>query len=70
MKFLIYIFCGCVAFIIYVRFLEATSLFVPSREITVTPKQAGLDFEDIYFVTQDHVRLNGCSIFSFDGAIG
>lgn len=64
MKFLIYIFCGCVAFIIYVRFLEASSLFVPSRDVAVTPKQAGLDFEDIYFVTQDHIRLNGWLIKS------
>ncbi len=59
MKFLIYIFCGCVALIVYVRFLEASSLFVPSRDVAVTPGQAGFDFEDIYFVTQDHVRLNG-----------
>lgn len=61
---MIYIFCGCVVFIIYVRFLEASSLFVPSHDIALTPSQAGLDFEDIYFVTQDHVRLNGWLIKS------
>ncbi len=59
MKILVYIAVGCVLLVVYVRFLEAVSLFMPTRKIAVTPSQAGLAFEDIYFSAEDHVRLNG-----------
>ncbi len=45
--------------IIYVRSLEYTSLFHPTRRILSTPRDVGLSYEDIYFSTEDHVRLNG-----------
>ncbi len=59
MKILFYLIAGFVLLIVYVRFLESVSLFYPSRKIQVTPKEAGVAFEDIYFSTADHVRLNG-----------
>ena len=42
-----------------VRYLEKTSIFYPARMISVTPKNFGLHFEDIYFRTKDGVKLNG-----------
>jgi len=59
MKIIFYLFAAFVLLIVYVRFLESVSLFYPSRKIVVTPKEAGIAFEDIYFSTADHVRLNG-----------
>lgn len=59
MKLIIFLIVGFVLLIVYVRFLEAVSLFIPSRKITMTPKEMGLDFEDIYFVAEDHIRING-----------
>lgn len=59
MKILIFLFAGFVCLIVYVRFLESSRLFASTREILATPKEAGLDFEDVYFSTSDHLRLNG-----------
>lgn len=58
MKIILCFFAGFVLVFVYVRYMESVSLFHPSRRITVTPKEAGLAFEDIYFSTADHVRLN------------
>ena len=48
-----------VLFVSYVRYLERKSLFYPAKKIMITPKEVHLDYEDVYFETQDHVRLNG-----------
>jgi len=58
MKILAYLVVGFLFLIIYVRFLESVSLFLPSRKIVATPNDAGMNFEDIYFTTEDHVRIN------------
>jgi hypothetical protein len=34
-------------------------IFFPSAEIEATPKNFGVDYEDVYFTTADGVRLNG-----------
>ncbi|MBF6174356.1 alpha/beta hydrolase [Nocardia blacklockiae] len=33
--------------------------FLPERQVTVTPRQLGLPYEDLYFTAADGVRLNG-----------
>ena len=38
---------------------EDSFIFHPSAEIVQTPRQAGLQFQDLYFTTADGVRLNG-----------
>ncbi|TBR17351.1 alpha/beta hydrolase [bacterium] len=43
----------------YIRYTENRNLFRPSSEIEALPKEAGLDFEDIYFKTDHNVILNG-----------
>jgi len=35
------------------------SIFFPMKAIEATPKDIGLDYEDIYFETRDGVKLNG-----------
>ena len=47
------------AFIFYIRRLERKTLFLPSNQISYTPADIGLRFDDVYFKTNDGVRLNG-----------
>jgi uncharacterized protein len=58
-KILLGIIFLVIAFVAYVRFLEATSIFYPARPIAYTPKALGLPFEDVYFQTADNLKLNG-----------
>lgn len=39
--------------------MEKGLVFFPERAIYVTPEQYGHEFEDVYFETEDRVRLNG-----------
>ena len=48
-----------VLFYAFVRFLEATSLYYPSRDLLMSPRQAGLAFEDVIFTAEDGVKLHG-----------
>ena len=41
--------------------LERHFVFFPTREIERNPSDVGLAFEDVYFVTDDGVTLNGCT---------
>ena len=47
-----------VLLILYVRFLERTSLFAPSKSITLQPDHIGLSFEEVYFLTPDSIKLH------------
>jgi fermentation-respiration switch protein FrsA (DUF1100 family) len=42
-----------------VRYIEAFSVFFPSRELAVSPSLLGLPWEEIYFKTRDNVAVNG-----------
>ena len=48
-----------IAFAGFVRYLEANSIFHPTRDMPATPLSLGLTFEDVYFQAKDNVRLNG-----------
>jgi fermentation-respiration switch protein FrsA (DUF1100 family) len=39
--------------------LETRMVFYPSAAIERTPRQMGLEYEDLFFTTRDNVRLNG-----------
>ncbi len=39
-------------------------IFYPDREVSRSPQSIGLSFEDIYFTTQDRIKLNGWFIKS------
>lgn len=45
--------------IAYIRYIEKRTIFYPTKEIELFPKEAGLDFEDIFFKTKDSLELNG-----------
>lgn len=65
-RLLWYIFFIVVVFVLYVRYLEATSVFHPSGDISVTPKELGLAYEDVYFRTEDGFLLHGWFVKSSD----
>lgn len=45
--------------ITYVRYIERKTIFFPSKEIEYTPKELGLEFEEIFFKTKDNLELWG-----------
>ena len=40
-------------------FMQPTFLYCPVQEISNTPDELGIDFEDVVFQTEDGLRLNG-----------
>lgn len=39
--------------------IESSYIFFPERELLMTPRNVGLNYEDVYFTTDDEVRLHG-----------
>lgn len=58
-KILTYLVIGAVALVAYVRFIEATTIFLPTKFITANPRDIGLSYEDVHFAAEDNVRLHG-----------
>lgn len=59
MKIFILFILAVTSFFALVRYFEANSIFHPTHEIPVTPAFVGLPFEDVYFKTEDNLRING-----------
>lgn len=45
--------------ILYLKYYEKRGIYFPLKNIILTPKEMGLDFEDVYFSSSDGIRLNG-----------
>ena len=59
MRIIFFIIVFVVGLILFVRYLESTSLFYPAKKIATTPASIGLLYEDVHFQTQDGFTLNG-----------
>jgi len=59
MKMIFTLIVIIVLFLIFVRYLENTSIFYPDRLLAETPEILGLPFENVTIATQDHVKLHG-----------
>jgi len=57
--FVIAIFIIFLCLTAYVRYLESVTVFHPSHELSATPSQRGLDFENVTLRTKDHYLING-----------
>ena len=57
-KNVIYIIVAAVFVVAYFRYFEHRSLYFPMKEIEFMPSDVGLSYEDVYFNTDDGVRLN------------
>lgn len=55
-----------VAFFIfgYLKYFEKKGIYYPTKEIEFTPLDFGLKYEDIFFNTEDGLRLNGWFVAS------
>ncbi len=46
-------------FALFLYYMQPRFLYEPIRQIPYTPAELGLDFEEVYFKTGDHLRLHG-----------
>lgn len=46
-------------FFLYIRFFEKRTIFYPSKIIEFSPSSVGLEYEDVFFKTQDGIELHG-----------
>jgi fermentation-respiration switch protein FrsA (DUF1100 family) len=46
-------------FILFLKYYERKGIYFPLRKIDSTPKEIGLEFEDVYFFSPDGTKLNG-----------
>jgi len=60
--FLLLAACGYSAFLVFIYFYQPRLLFfpnIPSREVKVSPAEAGLPYESVKLVTSDTIQLDG-----------
>jgi uncharacterized protein len=58
-KILLTLFLVVAGLLIYVKHIQATAIFFPSRELQVFPVDLNLSFQDVYIKTPDGEKLNG-----------
>lgn len=54
----VYIILGAILISGYIKYIEARSIFFPDKAIYATPEAVNLAFEDIYFNTEDGLKIN------------
>ncbi|UCH79899.1 MAG: alpha/beta hydrolase [Nitrospiraceae bacterium] len=59
MKIFLLIIAVLFIFFVFIRFLEQRSLYYPYRAIEITPKDIGIDYEDVMITTSDGVDIHG-----------
>jgi len=66
-------------FLVYMRMFERKSIFYPEKKIESDPSDKGVDYEEVFFETQDGLKLNGwfvpakdahCTVLYFHGNAG
>lgn len=53
------LFSLLIIFILYLKYYEKKGIYFPIRKIDITPREIGLEFEDVYFFSSDGIKLNG-----------
>jgi fermentation-respiration switch protein FrsA (DUF1100 family) len=56
---LILVVAAFVAIVLFLRWREPHMLYYPDRSIDVTPDHLGLKYDDVSFITEDLVKING-----------
>ena len=57
-KIIIRVVILAIIFIAAVRYMESKSMFFPMKQMTSSPRDVGLSYEDIYFTTSDNKKIN------------
>jgi fermentation-respiration switch protein FrsA (DUF1100 family) len=55
----LFLFLFLIFFILFLKYYEKKGIYFPTRRISLTPKEVGLEFEDVYFFSSDGIKLNG-----------
>lgn len=50
---------GAVVILGYVKYLEIRGIYYPVKEISLYPSSRNIPYEDIYFNTEDNLKING-----------
>jgi uncharacterized protein len=58
MKHILRVIAYIIIFIAGIRYIENRSIYYPMKEITTTPSEFNLYYEDVYFNSQDNKRLH------------
>ncbi len=58
-RIVIKVLVAIVGLYLFSRWFERANIWMPTRTVEGTPEAVGLAYEDIYFETEDGVRLNG-----------
>lgn len=58
-KNITYLLVAVIFVLLYFRYIERRTIYFPMKDIEITPDAVGLEYEDVYFVTADRVKLNG-----------
>ena len=76
LKFLVIIALAAAFIFLYLRYIESSSVFFPTKNIELTPANIGVAFEDVNFKTADGFSLHGwfiphanasCTLLFFHG---
>ncbi|MEN8263981.1 MAG: alpha/beta hydrolase [Nitrospirota bacterium] len=59
MKAILIIIAALLLLFLFIRFLEYKSTYYPFTSIEYTPRDIGLDYEDLTFTTKDGTRISG-----------
>jgi len=59
LKLIITILVILILFFFFIRFIEQRSLYFPFKAIEATPKDLGLEYEDVAVTTEDGIQLAG-----------
>ncbi len=53
------LFSLVILIILFLKYHEIKGIYFPAKHIDLTPKDIGLEFEDVYFLSSDGTELNG-----------
>jgi len=48
-----------ILFFLFLKYYEKKGIYFPAKQIDLTPKAIGLEFNDVYFLSSDGTELNG-----------
>ncbi|HDZ77650.1 MAG TPA: alpha/beta hydrolase [Candidatus Omnitrophica bacterium] len=69
MKIILFLITFSIVLFFYLRYFERKSIYFPSSLIEMTPKDFGLEFEDVMLKTRDGVNISAWFIPSKDATV-
>ncbi len=64
MRFFLVFFCCSSLVVLFLKYLEYTSIFSPGHKLGATPESIGIFFDEVWLLTEDGLRIHGWFIDS------